>query len=123
MQIQLLLQVVKATAATHGCSSVITWNPVAYIPVVNDAGMVAQAQNIAGQLAAVKKFDLLDRPTFMAEDMAFFNGKLAALSQSQSVMMLNWNVPVRVPAGYTLHCINCIALMHTRLSVLAFFGR
>lgn len=59
----------------HGCRSVITWNPIAYIPVVNDAGMVARVQNVAGQLPAVKKVDLLGRPTFMAEDIAFFNGK------------------------------------------------
>ena len=75
----------------HGCSSVITWNPIVYIPVVNDAGMVARAQDVAGQLAAVKKVDLLDRPTFMAEDIAFFNGKLdlhATLSQSQLMMQL-----------------------------------
>ena len=75
----------------HGCSSVITWNPVAYIPVVNDAGMVARTQDVAGQLAAVKKVDLLDRPTFMAEDIAFFNGKLGAhtvSSQSPFTFML-----------------------------------
>ena len=69
----------------YGCSSVITWNPIAYIPVVNDAGMVARMQDVASQLAAVKHIELLDRPTFVAEDMAFFNGKLspcATLSHS-----------------------------------------
>lgn len=60
----------------YGCSSVITWNPIPYIPVVNDPGMVARVQNVAGQLTGVKNVELLDRPTFMAEDMAFFNGKL-----------------------------------------------
>lgn len=59
----------------YGCSSVITWNPIAYIPVVNDPGMVARVQNVAGQLTGVENVELLDRPTFMAEDMAFLNGK------------------------------------------------
>lgn len=72
----LLLQVVEATTTMYGCSSVITWNPIAYIPVVNDPGMVARVQKVAGQLTGVKNVELLDRPTFMAEDMAFFNGKL-----------------------------------------------
>ena len=73
---QLLLQVVETTTTMYGCSSVITWNPIAYIPVINDPGMVASVQKVAGQLSGVKDVDLLDRPTFMAEDMAFFNGKL-----------------------------------------------
>lgn len=73
---QLLLQVVEATTTMYGCSSVITWNPIAYIPVVNEPGMVARVQKVAGQLTGVKNVELLDRPTFMAEDMAFFNGKL-----------------------------------------------
>lgn len=85
----------------HGCTSAITWNPVAYIPVVNDPGMVARAQDVADQLADVKEVELLDRPTFMAEDIAFFNGKLGLhacnYSQSQTMMMLKYNVTV--PTG------------------------
>ena len=60
----------------YGCNSSIVWNPIAYIPVVNAADMVQRAQHVANQLVPVKKFELLDRPTFMAEDVAFFNGEL-----------------------------------------------
>ena len=69
------LQIVQATTAMYGCSSNISWNPIAYIPVVNNAALVARSQHVANQLTAVKRFELLERPTFMAEDIAFFNGK------------------------------------------------
>ena len=73
-----VLQVVRATTSMYSCSSDISWNPIAYIPVVNNADMVDSARSVASQLNAVKTFDLLDRPTFMAEDIAFFNGQLPA---------------------------------------------
>lgn len=75
-RVQTLLQVAQATTAMYGCSSVITWNPIAYIPVVNQAGMVARLQEVGRQLGAVKHTELLDRPTFVAEDVAFLNGEL-----------------------------------------------
>lgn len=75
-RVQTLLQVAQATTAMYGCSSVITWNPIAYIPVVNQAGMVARLQEVGRQLEAIKHTELLDRPTFVAEDVAFFNGEL-----------------------------------------------
>lgn len=92
---RILLQVVQATTAMYNCSSVVTWNPIAYIPVVNQAGMVASVQEVAGQLSAIKHTELLDRPTFVAEDVAFFNGRLQASLQTPVLraMMLNRVTP------------------------------
>ena len=40
--------------------------------------MVATLQEVAGQLGGVSHIELLDRPTFVAEDVAFFNGERQA---------------------------------------------
>lgn len=69
------LQVVTATATMYGCNSSIRWNPVAYIPVENSSSMVNRVKQVAAQISPIKQFVQLDRPTFMAEDVAFFNGE------------------------------------------------
>ena len=69
-------QVVTATAGIYGCNSSIRWNPIAYIPVHNNLGMVKRVKEVAADLSSVKQFIELDRPTFVAEDVAFFNGML-----------------------------------------------
>jgi len=59
----------------YGCNSSIKWNPTAYIPVENSETMVERVEQVAAQLSQVKHFVYLDRPSFMAEDIAFFNGE------------------------------------------------
>ena len=59
----------------YGCKSSINWNPIAYIPVENSEAMVKNVEQVATQLSQVKQFVHMDRPSFMAEDIAFFNGE------------------------------------------------
>lgn len=61
----------------YGCNSSIAWNPIEYIPVVNSKEAVDVVKGIAENMSAIKQFQELDRPTFMAEDVAFFNGRHA----------------------------------------------
>ncbi|DBA69475.1 TPA: hypothetical protein ACH3X2_012815 [Trebouxia sp. C0005] len=68
-----LEEIVTSTATMYGCKSSIKWNPIAYIPVENSEAMVKRAEQVATQLSQVKHFVYLDRPSFMAEDIAFFN--------------------------------------------------
>ena len=37
--------------------------------------MVNRVKQVAAQISPIKQFVQLDRPTFMAEDVAFFNGE------------------------------------------------
>lgn len=60
----------------YHCTSNITWNPIAYIPVVNSLNMIKRVQHVAAELSPVKQYVELDRPTFVAEDVAFFNSRL-----------------------------------------------
>ncbi len=69
------MQIVTSTATMYGCKSSIKWNPIAYIPVENSAAMVKRVEQVATQLSQVKDFVYLDRPSFMAEDVAFFNSE------------------------------------------------
>lgn len=69
------LQIVTATATMYGCNSSIRWNPIAYIPVENSLNMMNRVEQVAAKLPPIKQFVQLDRPTFMAEDVAFFNGE------------------------------------------------
>ena len=69
------MQVIISTATMYGCKSSIKWNPIAYLPVENNEAMVKQVENVATQLSQIKNFEYLDRPSFMAEDIAFFNGE------------------------------------------------
>ena len=69
------MQIVTSTATMYGCNSSIKWNPIAYIPVENSEAIVKQVEQVATQLSEVKHFEYLDRPSFMAEDIAFFNGQ------------------------------------------------
>lgn len=70
-----VLQVVSGTASMYGCNSSIKWNPTEYIPVVNDRDAVNLVRQVAESMSSVHHFEELDRPTFMAEDVAFFNGR------------------------------------------------
>ena len=75
MQMANCFQVVSATATMYGCTSNIAWNPIAYIPVENSLDMVKKVKQVATNLSPIKHIVELDRPTFMAEDIAFFNSK------------------------------------------------
>ena len=78
-----MMQVVSATASMHGCNSSIAWNPIEYIPVVNSKEIVDLVRGVAERMSAIRQFQELDRPTFMAEDVAFFNGKHSAQQTQQ----------------------------------------
>lgn len=69
------VQVVSATASMYGCNSSIAWNPTEYIPVVNNKQTVGLVKKVAESMSAIKHFQELEQPTFMAEDVAFFNGR------------------------------------------------
>lgn len=69
------MQIVTSTATLYRCNSSIKWNPIAYIPVENSETMVRKVEQVATQLSHVKQFEYLDRPSFMAEDIAFINGE------------------------------------------------
>ena len=83
-----VLQIVSATASMYGCNSSIAWNPIEYIPVVNSKEAVDVVKGIAGNMSAIKQFQELDRPTFMAEDVAFFNGRHATQHMSVTGLRL-----------------------------------
>lgn len=68
-----LEEIITTTARMYHCTSNITWNPIAYIPVVNSLNMIKRVQHVAAELSPVKQYVELDRPTFVAEDVAFFN--------------------------------------------------
>lgn len=62
-------EVIKQTAALHGCSAAnISWQRRPYPPVVNDAKMADLVADVAGRLA---KFEWLDEPSMAAEDFSF----------------------------------------------------
>ena len=90
----------------YGCSSSVSWNPIAYIPVVNEAAMVAMSQHVSSQLTVIKSFELLDRPTFMAEDIAFFNGKLCC----NGTAVVTWHLCSILDLASSWHCLGYLFL-------------
>lgn len=80
------MQVVTATASMYGCNSTISWNPIAYIPVVNAQSAVQLVKEVANSMAAIKRFEEVDRPFFVAEDVAFFNSKHSSQTHACSLL-------------------------------------
>ena len=65
-------QVIKKTAATHGCSVAdLRWREHPYPPLVNDQASVDVVERIAKQLVGAKGWERLPAPSMAAEDFSF----------------------------------------------------
>lgn len=68
------MQVITATAETHGCTAELRWGDVAYGPTINARPMVAHVEAAVRHLGSDAQWLEMEAPTMAAEDFSFMAG-------------------------------------------------
>jgi IAA-amino acid hydrolase len=72
--------VAAAVAAAHRCTATVTWEPVPYVPTVNDAASVDAVRGVVDGMAPAGGVSWLEAPapTMAAEDFGFMSAAVPA---------------------------------------------